>query len=242
MITLDEATHIYTNSDGEPYISVSQILKNFQEEFDPHGFIARAVAKKRNEHVDTIKEEWKLAGDVANAHGTNIHTTLQNYIETGKEPTDKESIESTYVNALKTITFKGKLSCEVLLSNDKYKIAGTTDLKERYKKRFNLWDYKTNKEITFYSKYDKTFLPPISHLEDCKFNYYALQLSFYAWLCESAGETPGRLGILWFDQEKVLHVFNVPYMKYEIEAILNYIDTKYLRYYMQITLFCIIAL
>lgn len=220
MITLDEATHIYTTSEGEPYISVSQILKNFQEPFDPDGHIARAVAKKRGVHSSVIKDEWKATADKANSHGTNIHSTLQNYIETGKEP-EINTIESEYVKSFKTIEFKGKVSCEVLLYNDKYKIAGTTDLKEKYKKRYNLWDYKTNKEITFFSKYDKTFLPPLNHLEDCKFNYYALQLSFYAWLCEQNNETIGRLGILWFDPEKVLHIFNVPYMRYEIEAIIN---------------------
>jgi ATP-dependent exoDNAse (exonuclease V) beta subunit len=226
MVTLDSDTHIYTNEKNEPYISVSQILKNFQEPFDPNGYIAKAVAKKRKVHVSQVQREWRETGNVANEHGTNVHTVLQTYLETGKIP-DKDDSGLVYVESLKELEFNGKLECEVILSNDKYKIAGTTDLKEKYKKRFNLWDYKTNKDITFYSKYDKTFFPPIQHLEDCKFNYYALQLSFYAWLCESNGETIGRLGILWFNPiDKKITVYNVPYMRYEIDAIVNSTDFK----------------
>lgn len=229
MVTLDPNTHIYTNAKGEPYISVSQILKNFQEPFDPNGYIAKAVAKKRGISKYAVQAEWREGGEVANAHGTNIHTVLQTYLETGKIPKD-DSPDFIYVNSLQEIEFIGKLECEVILSNDIHKIAGTTDLKERYKKRFNLWDYKTNKEITFYSKYDKTFLPPLQHLEDCKFNYYALQLSFYAWLCEKAGETIGRLGILWFIPDtKKIQIFNVPYMRYEIDAIVNSTDFKIIQ-------------
>ena len=226
MIKLDPITHIYTNDKGEPYISVSQILKHFQEPFDPNGYIAFAVAKKRGISKHAVQAEWRANGDQANAHGTNIHTVLQTYLETGKIP-EETTPDFSYVKSLQEIEFNGKLECEVILSNDKYKIAGTTDLKERYKKRYNIWDYKTNKEITFYSKYDKTFLPPIGHLEDCKFNYYALQLSFYAWLCQSAGETIGRLGILWFEPiTKAIQIYNVPYMRYEIEAIINSTDFK----------------
>jgi len=47
-------------------------------------------------------------------------------------------------------------------------------------------DYKTNKKIKK-SNYFQKMLPPLSHLDDCHYNHYRMQISTYAWMLEQFG-------------------------------------------------------
>ena len=42
-----------------------------------------------------------------------------------------------------------------------------------------IFDWKTNKKMNYRSKYQNMMLDPISHLEECEFSTYSLQLSLY---------------------------------------------------------------
>jgi hypothetical protein len=66
-------------------------------------------------------------------------------------------------------------------------ICGQSDLVEVVNGRVNIIDYKTNKEIKMESFKDwegisEKMLHPVSHLDDCNFNHYALQLSIYMYI------------------------------------------------------------
>ena len=74
-------------------------------------------------------------------------------------------------------------------------------------------------------------LSPISHIEDCNYWHYALQLSLYAWMLEEQGYEliEDGLEIEHLETEpttdgyKIIGntVYPVPYLKKEIEAILK---------------------
>lgn len=229
MIILEPKSHTYTDEDNELYISANQLLKFYESEFDPYGEIAKAVARKRQLPVEDILKEWEDKRISASTMGIKTHSVIQTYLETGIVDIENKALIDTF----KKIKFKGKLECEVILSNKKLKIAGTADLVEYYKNRCNIWDYKTNKEISYYSKYNDRFYKPLDHLENCLYNKYALQLSLYAWLLEQDNKEIGQLGIFWIESKYSIKFIPIPYMRYEIEKIVydknfdnNYNDWK----------------
>ena len=66
-------------------------------------------------------------------------------------------------------------------------ICGQSDLVEIAKGKVNITDYKTNKEIKKESYVNwegisQKMLTPVSHLDDCNFWHYALQLSTYMYI------------------------------------------------------------
>ena len=68
-------------------------------------------------------------------------------------------------------------------------------------------------------------LDPVSHLEDCNYNKYCLQLSSYAYLDEiEHGYHPGQLRIIFIPPTDTTkwNVIPVPYMRAEVKALFEW--------------------
>ena len=131
-------------------------------------------------------------------------------------------------------------------------ICGQSDLVEVVNGRVNIIDYKTNKEIktegfTNWEGISEKMLDPISHLDDCNFNHYALQLSIYMYIIlkHNPKLQPGKIFIhhITFEQDgedkygypiakkdsdgnpivKQVIPIVVPYLVDEVISILHYI-------------------
>lgn len=86
---------------------------------------------------------------------------------------------------------------ELLLWNEDFLLAGQADkifieTLADGSRVIDVGDYKTNKSLdlrSFQHPVDGPVMmyPPVSHLEDCNFNHYQLQLSTYAWMLEKFG-------------------------------------------------------
>ena len=114
-----------------------------------------------------------------------------------------------------------KVYAEKLLWNHEYKLAGTCDLLYEHDSNFTILDYKTNKVITAFSKYNEYLLPPVDFLSYCEYNVYALQLSIYAYMFEQLSNKKIRnLHILYLNEDKFIS-FNVPYMRQETKLLLE---------------------
>ncbi len=238
-IRFSEKDHKYTNiNTGETYISGTQLLSLFKPEFNSKE-LAERVAKKKGITADAILNEWADIAKIATTKGTAIHESIESLIMREPEKMHNE-YSSIAKSALLTIeqTFGNlsNLKSEVIVYNDDYKIASQSDLVQRYTPKFskyeiiNIIDYKTNKEIRFTSKYQEYLKEPISHLAECEYNVYSLQLSLYAYLLE--GMYPkskiGQLAIMWLNNSNKWIIYQVPYMKQEVIAILNTYKHKYL--------------
>lgn len=134
-------------------------------------------------------------------------------------------------------------------------ICGQADRVEVLQENIDLFDYKTNKEIktkgfTSWDGVTTKMLGPMAHLDDCNFNHYALQLSVYMFvmLKHNYNLKPGKMEIhhIVFEKEgedengypivAVDHIgdpivkevvpYTVPYLKKEVQAMLNYIKQK----------------
>lgn len=131
-------------------------------------------------------------------------------------------------------------------------ICGQSDLVQIIKNKINIIDYKTNRELTTkgYTKWDGSvtrLLYPVNHLEDCKLTIYNLQLSLYLYIIlkHNPDLKPGRLTInhIIFEEidedrlgtksikrdnngdpiVKEIIKYDLPYLKEEIQIILNYL-------------------
>ena len=129
-------------------------------------------------------------------------------------------------------------------------LCGQADRVEIVNGKVNIYDYKTNKEIKTESYVNwegvsDRMLAPLSHLDDCNLNHYALQLSFYMYmilkhnpklkagkmiiehvLFQEAGKDAYGNRVVLYDQfgepvvEKIVE-YNVPYLKTEVISTIN---------------------
>lgn len=134
------------------------------------------------------------------------------------------------------------------------KLCGQADLVEIVNGTINITDYKTNKEIkekgfTNWEGITKKLYNPVAHLDDCNLSHYNLQLSIYAYIIKKHNPKLkiGKLIIqhVKFKQigedkngypinehingEPVLEeikMYELPYLKSEVIAIINFIKNK----------------
>lgn len=113
---------------------------------------------------------------------------------------------------------------ERLLYYKKYSLCGMTDVYvDINDKEFDLGDHKTNKNFTFESEYDNKLLGKLSHMDECDYNLYNLQLSIYALIIESVyGKKLRKLWISYYNRlEHNFTYFPLEYLKDEAQYLLE---------------------
>jgi len=175
MVYLDKDSHTYINEDtNESYVSVTTVLSEYKEKFESEK-IAGFVAKKHGKDVKDVLEEWSVIRDTASDYGTNTHDTIEKYLKRNRFYFPSNDEEKNIIKSLNEldIDYGEKYYPEKILHSSKHKIAGTADLViDIDYDYFDIGDWKTNKEFTYYSKYDKYLLSPIDYLQDCHYNIY----------------------------------------------------------------------
>lgn len=89
---------------------------------------------------------------------------------------------------------------EMVVWDKDFDIGGMVDLLVFNKKSgdFEIWDHKTNKELTRENMFQK-YHPPFSDLDDCDFVKYSLQLSAYKYIIEKYCDIKlGQSHIIWY--------------------------------------------
>lgn len=221
-VKFDEPTHTYRNTQtGEIYTSATQLISKFKKPFDSK-FHAERVAKREGVSVEMVLESWEYEKNKSIVKGKNIHSLLENYVRFGETEKDYTWLYKAFEKQRETLVgMSKKVYAEKLLWNHEYKLAGTCDLLYDHDENFTVLDYKTNKAITAFSKYNEYLLPPVDFLSYCEYNVYALQLSIYAYMYEQLSNKKIRnLHILYLNEDKFIS-FNVPYMKQETKLLLE---------------------
>ena len=220
-IKFDEASHTYTHVDtGTPFISVTTLLGKYKQPFDRYGHSKR-VAKREGVSQELVLEMWEEEKNRACTRGTDIHKILEDYISCGDVKDNYGWLCKSYDTAAERSidSFKNVL-CENLLYDEEHLVAGMADLIYEHKNEFTVGDFKTNKKFKFSSPYSERLKDPISHLHNCEFNVYGLQLSFYAYLYERMSGKRCRKCVVFYLQDDRFLSYHVNYMKAEVEAIL----------------------
>jgi len=116
---------------------------------------------------------------------------------------------------------------ELLVYDLELNVAGQIDMcfVKRIGKRKLAWvgDFKTNEKKPDRSGMESG-LGPLSHLQDCKHNRYAVQLSMYAYILEKAGFEVQEIGYSFYknyDKNAVEHI-ETPFLREECKNIFNY--------------------
>jgi hypothetical protein len=184
-VIFDKEKHEYRDNLGRVYISVTQLIKQNEPEFDILE-VARKVVKMPNSKyyqmpVETVIEKWKDSAPI----GTSLHEEIENYVNK-KVISDKKEVKPC-IEQFSKLKFKGKLKSEVLVFDEDYLIAGTVDLLEEMDDMIYLYDIKTctsNKR---------------GFLSQDKQEHFKLQLNLYKYLVEKQFKKPCIIvGIFWF--------------------------------------------
>jgi hypothetical protein len=199
-IVFNAADHSYKSIDAEgiDWISVTSLLSNFKKPFDAEKVAASVTKKSKSKWFgippEKILELWKAEADRATTLGTFYHNQRE---------ADLCSLSSIELEGLPIPVYKPleegalKKAPEQKLTDGIYPehmvylksagICGQSDLVEVVNSKVNIIDYKTNKEIKTESfknweGISDKMQHPVSHLDDCNFNHYALQLSIYMYI------------------------------------------------------------
>ena len=191
-----------------------------------------------NKVQQDILDEWAEINRVSCERGTKIHAKLENsFYNTAHDIT------------LKKFGIGGKFECkknyneldleygiypEYLIYYDNPKldlhIAGQIDLLVKNGNNIIIGDWKTNKELHFKGFYNTSTKSttkmkyPLTSLDDVNFNHYQLQLSTYAWIIQKINPDFNieRLFICHFDHEGNQNIYEVTYLKDEVEKMLRH--------------------
>lgn len=225
-IYLEPEEHKYYNRDtGDQYTSISAILSKFKPKFEEDR-IASAIARRDGRKKEDIIAEWRATNKTATDFGTyKVHNPIENWIKANGFYFPTDDYEKQVIESFKKL---GLLNAETVMAEevlwiDEKKIAGTSDLVLDYGDFFDVNDYKSNKKLTYRSDYSKWMLGCLSHLSDCSYNAYAIQLSFYAYMYQlRTGKKLRELKILWWNRDTMeFEKVPLPYMKYEVLEILK---------------------
>jgi hypothetical protein len=270
MLSFEPEHHKYVSldpNDQTDWISVTTLISYFKQPFD-----AKAISKKSSKSSkkwkgltpDKIQEIWKAEAKRATDLGTWYHDQREQDIvscDTINRHDATLAVIKPIVNekGYKVASSQKILSGiypEHLVFLRSTGVCGQSDLVEIAHGLIHITDYKTNKEIKTSSYVNWEGLSqkmdhPVSHLDDCNYYHYALQLSAYMYMIQKHNPTlqPGSLVLhhIIFEVEgeddygypivsrteqgdpivKDVVQYNLPYLKEEVMAIFQYLkDNK----------------
>lgn len=246
------------------WISVTRLIHFFKEPFDTVK-MADACSKGKNPKYNKMKPEdiialWASENKRAVNLGSWYHDQREKDLLACNTIT-REGRELQIVNPL--MDGMVKLAPDQQLVEGIYPehlvylksvgICGQADRIEIVNDRIDVYDYKTNKEIkteSFVGKNGKSkkLLGPLSHLDECNYNEYALQLSTYMYIIQkhNFNLNPGRIQLDHVEFEidhidkngypviahdakgdpmvKRVIPYELPYMKKEVIAMFKYVQ------------------
>ena len=268
MIVFNADDHSYRSVDDSniDWISVTTLVSHFKKPFDAKKVSEKVSKSKRSKWfgIDPVEIQriWAGEGDRAVTAGSWYHdereadiTSINTIQRSGVEiPIIKPIWEGNIKYAPNQRLTEG-IYPEHFVYLKSAGVCGQSDRVEVVKGVVDVIDYKTNKEIkknSFVNWEGKSqkMTGPLSHLDDCNFNHYALQLSTYMYIIlkhnpqYKAGKQ--MLHHVIFEKEaedefgypitkkdssgnpivKTVVPYEVPYLKSEVIAMIDYLKNN----------------
>lgn len=220
-VAFDPVAHRYSLA-GRELRAVSAVLRLVCPPFDPDGKILRRLAVQSDlptaVALAELPKAWQDKAERACDRGTGFHAALQAWVERRAfDPAFARSYEQ-----FQRWPWRGALACETILWNERWSLAGMTDLLERTGGRsLRIYDFKTNERLEKQNRWGRYLLPPVDHLDDCNFVKYELQLSFYGLMLEAMGWTVERLTVFHIDKDHRWTSHRCRFLRDECAAILT---------------------
>jgi hypothetical protein len=234
MVYLEPVEHVYLHKEtGEKFKSVTTVLSMLEPHF-PAEEVALRISLQSDEvrkpeykgmSQQQILDEWVRINKEANEYGTEIHEILERYLLANKIYIPKSDYERKIITLFQEVDdMRGTIYPETVLFSAKHKLAGTADIIEDCGDYFNVRDFKTNKKINYISDYGHWLNAPVSHLTDCQYSIYSLQMSIYAYLYQmETRKKVGKMNLFYLNPEtEKFEVIYVPYMGLEAKRVLDF--------------------
>lgn len=191
-----------------------------------------------NRTQQDILDEWDKTNAESCERGTKIHADLENsmYKMGANVSLKKFGVGGKFVcdKGRTALDLENGVYPEYLISrvspDGVLRIAGQIDLLVKKGNEIYILDWKTNKEIKQKAGFNTQthsevkMLYPLNLLPDCNYYHYALQLSTYAWMLQMINPdfVIKDLILVHFDHNDNQTVYNMPYLKKEVEAMLKF--------------------
>jgi len=195
-ITFEETGHLYTIEGlKENPISVTTLIHKYFSKFDADKVIDKMMASSKwptskyyGMNKEDIKKLWENDRISAAELGTAMHKSIEFFFnqELKEHPKTKEF--EFFLNFWQDFQQQNPTikpyRTEWLVYDEEKKIAGSIDMTlENDQGELYIFDWKRSKEIKNTNQYQKGF-DIFSHLDDCNFNHYSIQLNCYKYLLE----------------------------------------------------------
>jgi hypothetical protein len=271
-IVFNAKDHSYKSNDDLEinWISVTTLVSHFKKPFDAETIAKKVIKNKKSKWYGLSSKEvltiWNTESLRASTLGNFYHdqreSDLCSFASIEREgvtiPVFKPSIANNGFKVSNNQKLDPGIYPEHMVYLKSAGICGQSDLVEVVNGHVNIIDYKTNKEIKKESYIDwegisEKLSQPLSALDDCNFNHYALQLSIYMYIIlkHNPKLQPGKINIhhILFEVEetdqwgypiarlnddgdpivKEVIPIDVPYLKDEVISIIHYLQDNKIK-------------
>lgn len=260
-----ESSHQYISDKGE-LISVSKFFERFKPKVNWFLVAKKKAAKMTKEGTPTtaaeLMKKWENKRNQSARIGTAVHSIKERDMVCGMMDPRYYGVECNVQQSISLGDAKYSSSISELANNTIYPelmiydlenmICGQSDKVIIAKNKINIWDYKTDQEIKF-KGFSSEWTPaarllgPLSKLEDCNGNHYAIKMSLYMYLLWKANKgrfKPGEIVIehlhlkrdpnndnlpVLIDGRPIIlktEKIKLPYLKKEVMAMLKTLKKK----------------
>jgi hypothetical protein len=265
-LTFQEKNHIYQSIDSDDsiiWLSSTRFVECFKQKFDAKAQSIKSSKNKKSKWYgidpEIIQEIWSGEGTRANTLGTFYHNQRESDLiscdtieRAGRQIPIIKPIYNDGIKHAPSQSLTEGIYPEHFVYLKSAGICGQSDRVEVIKETVDIVDYKTNKEIKkeSYTSWDgvkQKMTGPLSHLDDCNYWHYAIQLSLYLYMIlkHNPRLKPGKLSLhhIVFEGDEVdqygypvtkldpqgnpivkeVVVYEVPYLKTEVIAMINWL-------------------
>jgi hypothetical protein len=242
-IVFEEERHLYF-IDGitQAPRSVTKIVHSVTTDFDPDAAV-EAMRKGKNWAInrskylkvdgsemlnEEIKALWTRNGKVQSSRGTLMHFQIEQFLNgsvIGQPQSPEFQMFLRFREDFMITRGIEPFRTEISLFHCGLRVAGQADLIaiEAGTGKMIILDWKRSKEICFTNRYRK-LKAPLSHLDDCNYSHYCLQLNVYRYIMETEYdmEVGGMyLGVFHPNQTAPICI-EVPRMEREITLLVKH--------------------
>ena len=232
-ITFDEGPHIYTIDGDSSFTSVTTWNHSHFYPFNADLIIDRMMNSKNwpsskyfGMSKEEIKKQWDDKRDQAAAAGTKMHYDIECFYN--NMDIQNDSIEYGYFKEFyDQYKHLEAYRTEWMIYDKELQLAGSIDMIFMNQDGdLEIYDWKRCREIKKSNSWSKAKTPCISHLEDCNFWHYSLQLNTYKAIIEkNYGKKVVNMCLVCMHPEnenKSFLRFEVPDLSKEIRDLFNY--------------------
>ena len=233
LLSFSEADHVYIHlPTGEQYTSGTTFLHKFFAPFDGPMVVDKMMNGRnwsKSPYHGMTKEailgKWEADRDDAAKRGTLMHSRIEQEIlgkevDWSEQQAERDNFRIAYGDLEKEGWKVYRLEWRIF--TEKNRVAGTLDgLFVNGEGKFLLLDWKRSKEIKKENQWQRA-LKPLSHLPDCNYVQYCLQLNLYRWiLLKHYNITVSEMRLYSFHPNQPIYMrYNIPVMEKEMALIM----------------------